>query len=150
VRPEVVRYNRRLGENYAKPKAAKTLILVPQTETKPFHKSREYKEIRRSFGRIFREASEPHVCFYAAPFGIVPIELDETYPLSQHETAMPLDKETVEHVATQMTEYIQNARYETVILVHDPQNWNNAILDACKRICRKNKTRLKTIFYQRD
>jgi len=150
ARPEIVRYSRRLRQNYTRPRAAKTLILIPQTEVKPFHKAREYKQIRRSLYKTFDKASKPHVCFYAAPFGIIPLELDEMYPLSQHETSMPLDKETIEHVATQVVDYLRHTSYDTVILIHDAQNWNNTILNICKETCRKNKNNLKTVLFKRS
>jgi len=139
-RPEVVQYRKRLTERYSKPKKAKILLLLPQTRTKPFHKTNEYvntanflqKLLGKSWGRI-------HVCFYAAPFGLVPIELDEIYPLSQHETALPLDNETKEYVANQIAQYIEGRDYEAVVLLHKPEDWNSTILKACKKTCLKRK-----------
>jgi 7-cyano-7-deazaguanine tRNA-ribosyltransferase len=142
IRPEVIRHQKLLDERYTPPKQAKTLILIPQTTTKPFHKSYEYKLIRK---KLKQEISHAHVCFYAAPFGIIPIELDEVYPLSQHETAMPLDKEIIEHVATQIAEYIKRTNYKAVTLIHDQQNWNNTIFKAVKRACKQNNITLKII-----
>jgi 7-cyano-7-deazaguanine tRNA-ribosyltransferase len=142
IRPEVVRHQKLLTERYIPPEQAKTLILIPQTTTKPFHKSHEYRQLRE---KLKRETAKAHICFYAAPFGIVPIELDEVYPLSQHETAIPLDKETVDYVANQITEYIKRTRYRSVILLNDPDNWNRTILNACKNVCRKDNIHLKTV-----
>jgi 7-cyano-7-deazaguanine tRNA-ribosyltransferase len=136
IRPEVVRHRKLLAERYTSPEAAETLLLIPQTSTKPFHKSHEYKGIRKTFKL---EIYSANICFYAAPFGIIPIELDEVYPLSQHETAMPLDKETIQNVAEQTASYINHTNPKTIILVHDPQNWNTAILNACKEICKQKQ-----------
>jgi 7-cyano-7-deazaguanine tRNA-ribosyltransferase len=141
-RPEIVRYQKLLAERYTPPKQARTLLLVPQTQTKPYSKSYEYKQIRK---KLKHETAEAHVCFYAAPFGIVPSELDEVYPLSQHETAMPLDKETTEYVAEQTADYIRRAKPKTVILIHDPQNWNTTVLKAVRKACKQNSVALKTI-----
>jgi len=85
------------------------------------------------------------VCFYAAPFGVIPIELDETYPLSQHETVQPLDKETITYVANQIRDYINRTNYKTVVLINDPENWNKTILNTCKKICRQKNIKFKTI-----
>jgi predicted RNA-binding protein len=109
---------------------------------KPFHRSQQYKKIRRILRQEIREAD---VCFYAAPFGIIPIELDEVYPLSQHETAMPLDKETIEHVAQQTANHIKTTQPKTVILIYDPKNWNNTILKTVTKTCKQNNITLKTI-----
>jgi len=146
MRPEVVHYRKNLTERYIKPKQAKILLLIPQTQIKPFHKSREYKQIAKLLNHEFKEAaSKVHVCFYAAPFGVIPIELDETYPLSQHETVLPLDKETMAYVANQIAEYIKQTNYETIILLNDPENWNKTILNTCKRTCRQKNIKFKSV-----
>jgi predicted nucleotide-binding protein (sugar kinase/HSP70/actin superfamily) len=81
--------------------------------------------------------NQVHVCFYASPFGVVPMELDEVYPLSQHEIVLPLDKESVEYVASQVAEYITHMNYGTVFLLNDPKNWNKMVLKGCRRACSK-------------
>lgn len=139
-RPEVVRHEKRLQEDYSPPKNAKTLLLTPQTRTKPFHKAVEFKKIRQVIAHVEQNLpdSKVHVCFYTAPFSVVPIELTEVYPLSQHEAAMPLDQETISHVASQVAAYIKRTNYKSVVLINDPENWNNAIQKTCKAAC-KNK-----------
>jgi len=146
MRPEVVHYRKNLTERYAKPKQAEILLLVPQSQTKPFHKSREYKQIAKLLNSKPREnLGKVHVGFYAAPFGVIPIELDETYPLSQHETVQPLDKETITYVANQMGDYINRTNYKTVILINDPENWNKTILNTCKKICQEKNIKFKNL-----
>ena len=146
MRPEVVHYRKNLTERYAKPKHAETLLLTPQTQTKPFHKSREYKQIAKLLNHELKEnLSKVHVCFYAAPFGVIPIELDETYPLSQHETVQPLDKETITYVANQIADYINRTNYKKVILLNDPENWNKIILKTCKKTCQQKNIKFKSV-----
>jgi 7-cyano-7-deazaguanine tRNA-ribosyltransferase len=140
ARPEILHYQKRLQERYAKPKQATTLLLFPQTQTKPFHKAHEY----RQFAKTLRQKNA-HICFYAAPFGIIPIELDEVYPLSQHEIAPPLDMETKEHVAQQTTDYIKRAGYKNVILVDDPENWGKTVRNACRRACKQTTATLNIL-----
>ena len=92
--------------------------------------------VRRFLKRLDPELAKTiHVCFYEAPFGVVPLELDEVYPLSQHEVAMPLGKETMDYVAEQVEEYIKNAEYSLVVLLHDPQNWGNIVKNAVAKAC---------------
>jgi 7-cyano-7-deazaguanine tRNA-ribosyltransferase len=148
TRPEIVRHRKRLEARYSPPKNAKTLLLAPQTRMKPFHKSQEFKQIEK---KLNEHLENVHVCFYAAPFGVIPIELDEVYPLSQHETATPPDKETINYVANQIANYIHRTNYKKVILINDPENWNKTILNTCKKTCRQkhiafqnlNKTKLQ-------
>ncbi len=144
-RPEVTRHRRLLTERYAPPEEADSLMLFPQTRTKPFHKSKVFREKQKNLDE-HSEVKNAHVCFYAAPFGIVPIELDEVYPLSQHETALPLDRETIDYVAKQVHDYIARTRYDRVILVNDPENWGKSIINACKRACRKKGVTFKSMF----
>jgi 7-cyano-7-deazaguanine tRNA-ribosyltransferase len=144
VRPEVVRHRKKMLERYYPPGESKTLVLVPQTRTKPFHKSREFKEIAKLLRGLPRELlNKVHVCFYAAPFGVTPVELDEVYPLSQHEIALPLDKETVEYVANQVFQYIIHTNYDTVILLHNPENWGETVLESCEKACFERKVMFK-------
>jgi 7-cyano-7-deazaguanine tRNA-ribosyltransferase len=144
ARPEIVRHRKRLAERYTPPREAKILLLLPQTRRKPFHKSQMSKDI---IGQV--HASEKpnlfHACFYSAPFGVVPAELDEVFPLSQHETVQTPDKETAEYVATQLAEYISRNGYETVALIDDTENWGKSVLNACRRACKKKKINFKRI-----
>jgi 7-cyano-7-deazaguanine tRNA-ribosyltransferase len=145
-RPEVVHYRNRLRENFAPPKTARTLLLVPQTRSKPFHKAREFDRIKQILKRMEPERSgRVHVCVYEAPFGVVPMELDEVYPLSQHEASLPLDKETIDYVAAQVTEYVKRSNYSSVVLVHDPQIWGNAVKNAARKACLAKKLPFKHV-----
>ena len=144
VRPEVVRHRKRFSERYTPSHEARILLLIPQTQTKPYHKSKEFKEVAKLLRTRFKDyANDVHACFYVAPFGIVPTELDEVYPLSQHETALPLDRETIEYVAIQTADYINRTNYDTVVLLHNPQNWNNTVLSLCRKACSTKNIRLK-------
>jgi len=144
TRPEVVRHRKRLAERYSLPKEAKILLLMPQTRIKPFHKSKEFKEVMKLLRSAFgKRLDEVDTCFYAAPFGVIPIELDEVYPLSQHEVALPLDKETIDYVSNQVADYIKNTIYEMVMLLHDPENWNQDVLNTCRKTCLKKNIKFK-------
>ena len=81
-------------------------------------------------------ASKIHTCVYSAPFGVVPLELDEVYPLSQHEAALPLDLETVDYVASQTFEYIKRTTYGSVLLLNDAKLWKDTVKKACRSACR--------------
>jgi 7-cyano-7-deazaguanine tRNA-ribosyltransferase len=143
-RPEIVRYTKRLAERYTPPKHAMTLLLLPQERRKPFHKSKTYTCIARQL-RSPENSKRVHVCFYGAPFSIVPAELDEVYPLSQHETVLPPDSETLKHVVMLVTDYISRADYEIVVLLNDPENCGRYLLDACRKTCSEKKIRFRHI-----
>ena len=144
ARPEIVRHRKRLFERYTPPGEAKILLLLPQTQRKPFHKSNLFSDVIGQLSAL-QNPNRFHECFYSAPFGVAPTELDEVYPLSQHETVQTPDKETSEYVATQLADYISRTGYETVVLFDDPENWGKSVLDACRRACTKKKIKFKRI-----
>jgi 7-cyano-7-deazaguanine tRNA-ribosyltransferase len=151
ARPEVSHYRKRLAERFSTPENKRILLLAPQTRKKPFHKAHEFNRIKQVFKRLGKELSDKvHVCFYAAPFGVIPLELDEVYPLSQHEIALPLDQETGDYVATQVSEYIMRAHYETVVLLHDPQQWGNNVKAQCAKACRKKGIAFEAVDIKRE
>ena len=136
ARPQVNHYRKRLQKRYCPPENKRVLLLAPQTRKKPFHKAHEFNRIRQVSKNLGNQLSnQVHVCFYAAPFGVIPLELDEVYPLSQHEIALPLDSETVDYVANQVGEYISQKHYETVVLLHDLQQWGNSVKAQCTKAC---------------
>ncbi len=145
-RPEVVRHRKRLFERYSPPEGKKVLILLPQTQTKPFNKSKEHrriqKEIQETLGEKIREI---HFCTYAAPFGVVPTELDEVYPLTQHETTSHPDAETIEYTAKQIANYVTSKSYNQVFLLQDVEAWKGKITARCRQACRKKGIPLLTL-----
>ncbi|MEM1753744.1 MAG: tRNA guanosine(15) transglycosylase TgtA [Candidatus Methanomethylicaceae archaeon] len=81
-RPEVIRYKNRLEERYEKPENKEVLLLLPMPKSKPFNKSKIFKKAIKIVGE------NVHICFYGDPFGIIPSELAETFPLSQFESSL--------------------------------------------------------------
>jgi len=146
IRPEVVRHRQRLFERYSPPKEADVLVLLPQTRTRPFHKSREHRGALRGMQqKLGNKMDKVHVCTYAAPFGVTPQELDEVYPLSQYEIATPLDDETTRYTARQVSNYIETTNYKRVVLVQDVKIWKGRIATACRRACKQKKISLTVL-----
>jgi len=146
ARPEVLHYKNQLLKNYQPPINSKILLLLPQTHKKPYHNTRIYKKVKNIIKKTLRDQSElVHVCFYTAPFGIIPIEIDEVYPLSQNEVTTPFDSETKEYIAILLSEYIKKFQYETVILLNDFSQWDNKVADSCKNMCVIKKMQFKEL-----
>jgi 7-cyano-7-deazaguanine tRNA-ribosyltransferase len=145
-RPEILRYQNKLSKDYSKPEKTPILALFPQMKTKPFHKSHEYKFMEHLIRKkLKKQEFQMHVCIYSAPFGVVPIELDEIYPLSQHETAMPFDAETKETALHELLDYIRRSKYKRVLLVNKADDWGDDACVACRKICREKGIRLQII-----
>jgi 7-cyano-7-deazaguanine tRNA-ribosyltransferase len=138
VRPEIIHYRKQLCRNYEPPKETKILFLVPQTRNKPFHKAPEFKKIRQLLRIIGKDLTAlVHICVYSSPFGIVPLELDEVYPLSQHESSLPFDIETIDYVANQIIKYIKRSSYVGVVLLNDQKLWFDYVKAACSSVCKE-------------
>jgi len=138
MRPEVVRYKKLFEERYSPPEKAKILVLLPQLSKKPFHKAKEVKSlIKKMEQKLLGNHTAFHICIYAAPFGVIPLELDEMYPLSQHEIATPMDLETIKYVAEQVKNFIAASSYKKVVLVEDLA-WKGKVSAACGHINRKD------------
>jgi predicted RNA-binding protein len=113
---------------------------------KPFHNAREWRDILSNVHENLGErSSRIHMCVYSAPFGIVPLELDEVYPLSQHEVAVPLDTETVDYVAGQVAAYVEGMSYEKIVFLEDQKIWRRVVTNACRRACKKKNIRFSNL-----
>ena len=130
-RPEILTHKRRLLENYEKPEKADILLLLPQPESKPFHRSPEYRRVEKIFEGLVEDGFDVervHVCFYSIPFGVVPVEVDEVYPLSQFEASKPYTQKMVEEMAKTIVEYVNVEGYSRVLLHPDPNFLNRKTL----------------------
>jgi len=120
-RPEVIRYRSRLRRRYSPPKGVKVLLLIPEVAEKPFHRSKEVaKLLSNAVNSLLRKV---HVCIYSYPFGVVPLELDDVYPLSQYEATLPPTFKY--HVLKALRNYLKAFKkvYEAVVIYGDSSTW---------------------------
>jgi 7-cyano-7-deazaguanine tRNA-ribosyltransferase len=136
ARPEVLRYRNKLRK-WSPPTKSTILVLLPRPNAKPFHNSREYKKIKELIiEAIGEDTLNIDFCFYAAPFGIIPLELDSVYPLSQFEMSTPIDRETRTYVVKQVQNYImQQGRKYNHILLHPNDLFGKKIMNVCRKLC---------------
>jgi len=146
ARPEVTRHIRRLEMNYRPPMETDRLLLVSAPAVKPFRMFHKYRRLRRIVDEVSASlASSIHICFYAAPFGVVPVELAETYPLSQFEAVDPLDRETLEFTAIQVARYVEGGSYSEVILHRGVGILDLLVEDGCRKVCQKSEVQLAVV-----
>lgn len=132
ARPEIIRYRKRLSERYRPPEWAKTLLLVPDLEAKENRRRKFIKKIISLACRRYGLDSEAiHVCFYSPPFGVIPMELSETYPLYQHECAYPPGNEVIEYIVERILDYISTTHYERVVIFAEEGSWSRRVADLC-------------------
>jgi 7-cyano-7-deazaguanine tRNA-ribosyltransferase len=146
ARPEVNRHARRLRENYSPPPEADTLLLVTAPKWKPFSKSQENQRLSKALAEgLGGDAERVHVCFYTAPFGVVPVELSETYPLSQFEAPKPLDRETLEYAAEQVGSYLKENNYSSSVLHSGGDTLDALVRARCGEVLKETGRPLATV-----
>ena len=144
IRPEILHYRNKLFNNCQPADNVKILLLLPQTHKKPYHKAYEFKKIKRLLNKFSDEQKGAiNIVFYSTPFGIIPLELDEIYPLSQNEISFPVDNETKQYIAVQILEYIKKFHYKTIIMLYDSALLENKLFD----LFRETFEKLKIQFY---
>jgi len=85
-RPLFHRYDLKLRNNYRVPNEAKFLILLPELDVK----GEKSPSIKTWFEEIDNNLIIPrevlHISFISAFYGIIPLELTQTFPMGQHES----------------------------------------------------------------
>lgn len=148
ARPEVTRHVKRLTERYTPPEYAKILLLVPDFETKSTRRRKRLKKIAslacKKLGLILNTI---HICFYSPAFGIIPIELSETYPLYQYEYAYPPDINVMNYMAEKILDYIINMPYTEVVILAESNSWSENLSKICieKALKREIKTKISIL-----
>ena len=129
ARPEVVRYRKRLIERFS-PRPG-LLLLLPPPPSRPFSRSPEHEALFHALCSSLGpgEAAEIQVCLYTAPFGPVPLELDQVHPLSQHEVAEP-DEEMIRYTAALTADFVKSKGLGPVLLVSDGSPLARAVEEA--------------------
>lgn len=124
-RPEVVRYAKRLAERYRPPRLP-TLALMPAFE-------RERPKLEKP-GRT-------HLVRLIPPFGVVPEELEDVYPLGQFQVPQELDERQIQSTVAALSNYLQKfaGYYERILLFNDPVHWGTTLVKACGQVGEKLK-----------
>ena len=122
-KPEVGKHQEQLLNNYRKPIGKEILVLLTEPKSRPFNGNQGFKKLRKKV-----KDPKVHFCFVAAPYGIIPADLAETYPLSQFEIAKPLDYETIQHTLGAVIEYIKAHPHKHMIAILNHSPLNNELL----------------------
>ena len=137
-RPEVTRYHRLLEANYSPPAGADTLLLVKAPNTRPYRADPAYRGLRKTLSTELGEAFDGlHICFYAPPYGCIPEDLSETYPLSQYDIAEPVDEETIEFTAQSVARHIGLGGFNRIVLHQGVERLDMLVAEASREACKK-------------
>lgn len=142
IRPEIIRAKECILKNYKKPQGMNNLILLPQTDVKPYHENQYIKMIIKKL----EQKNKFHLCVYAIPYGIVPIEIDDAYPFSQTEVTFPPDIETIQASVIQAIKYIKKNKYKTLIALIKKDNFGLSLEKELKKLEKESRIKLKILY----
>ncbi len=120
MRPEVLRYLERFLKDVSIKK--KVLLLLPESEVKPFYKSPSYIKLIKGLGG---ELKKVQVAFLSIPFGIVPVEISDVYPLSQYLSSLELDYKVMKEVVKHVKEFVKRNSFNKIILLNHLKAYNS-------------------------
>lgn len=143
ARPEIQRFQHRVIHRYEKPPSTHILLLLPCSAKKPYSFSKSHK--------LFREAIQSaenqwviHELILTSPLGLVPRELELTYPASAYDIAVTghWDEDEKKMMRVLLQQYLQNNTYDATIM-HIPPSIQAFVDDLLKNphiTCRDSPT----------
>jgi archaeosine synthase len=128
-RPEVRRFQERVMQRFEKPASTKILLLLPCSAKKPYSFSKTHKLFRERIQSV-ENPGVVHEVILTSPLGLVPRELELTYPASCYDIAVTghWDEDEKQMIRTQLQCYLQRNVYVSIIL-HIPSVIQEFIAD---------------------
>ena len=116
-RPEVARFRRRLDTRYRKPTSARVLALLPCSATKPYSDSKTHRILATAMERV-RNVHAVHEVVLTSPLGIVPRELERTYPAAQYDLPVTghWDEDEKQMIREALTALLARSRYDAIVV----------------------------------
>lgn len=88
-RPLIYRYEKRLLANYRVPKDVKYLMILPELDTKANSSATTQKWLEIIDNNRILPRELIHIIFCSEFFGLIPLELVDTFPMGQYESIRP-------------------------------------------------------------
>jgi archaeosine synthase len=130
-RPDVIRWRRRLVDRYSRPRGARALVLLPCSAKKPYSRSRSHRRFREAIALSGRAATV-HEVIVTSPLGLVPRELEYTYPAKHYDIPVTghWDMDEVKMVQ-EMVRWLVSANEYDLVISHlgDEREAVNEVLD---------------------
>jgi 7-cyano-7-deazaguanine tRNA-ribosyltransferase len=139
LRPEVTRHLMKLNTTPV-PAPAEILVILPEPQKRPFSKTKEQRKYRKILRGVFQDHDlrKVHICTVSKFFGLIPMELDETYPLAQHEVPRTMDLESKKLISHTIKVYIKNHKYSAAVIHFDHrvigQESVKRIMESCNEL----------------
>ena len=132
TRPEVRRFQERVIQRYRKPERAKVLLLLPCSAKKPYSFSKSHQLFAERLQSL-RNPSVVHELILTSPLGLVPRELELSYPASAYDITVTghWDEDEKKMMRTLLEQYLTKNTYDTVIM-HLPASLQEFTRDLLK------------------
>jgi len=136
-RPEVVRFRERVKERYMPPSNVALVILLPCSARKPYSKSRTHKMFREAIkcgaGPKFHLI---HEVIITSPLGIVPRELEMTFPAAHYDVPVTghWDREEMEIAISALVNYFQKIGGKIGIIAHVENAYKEIVEEAISQL----------------
>ncbi len=141
-RPEVTRHLKKL-ETLPQNKETDILLILLEPKTKPFYKSKEHNQILKILTDLpENQQKRIQITTKSTIFGLIPLELEEVYPLSQHINLEP-DPITTKHTSQTITKYLTTHNYQKVIIPITPEEETS--FELIRKVCHEKNIELYTI-----
>ena len=148
LRPEVRRFQERVIQRFEKPASTQVLLLLPCSAKKPYSFSKSHK----LFKECLLNLANPfvvHEVIVTSPLGLVPRELELTYPASTYDVAVTgyWDEDEKKMIREYLQRYLQKNRYDATIL-HIPPAMQSFICDLFEEpmvTCRDSPTAVESL-----
>lgn len=129
-RIEVVRFAHRIQERYTPPDLD-VLLLLPCAARKPYSTSQSHQKFILTLGKYRKFV---HEVIITSPLGIVPRELELTYPAAHYDTAVTghWDEEEKAWVSGCLENYLSKHRYKAIVA-----HVEGAYREICERVAEK-------------
>ena len=124
-RVEIQRFADRVTSRY-RPRLDAPLVLLPCSARKPYSESQSHEQFSRAIGY------RGHVVSMTSPIGVVPNELETTYP-AQHYDSVVTGRWTeteIEFVASVLERYLRRAGYDRHVAHVPPEGYR----EICERV----------------
>jgi len=138
TRPEIIRYQKRLLENYISPTTTRQrIILLPDKYLEPF---RQNIDSDISLQTLLRDP-ELHLCSYNLTYGIIPNELADVYPLSQTEDYVKPTPTVLRKTTKIIAEWLQRSPYKTRVIVVE-ETWQRKLAESVRKRVTRSKIQI--------
>ncbi|MEM4971496.1 MAG: tRNA guanosine(15) transglycosylase TgtA [Sulfolobales archaeon] len=135
AKPQIIRTRRKL-ERYLEylvdreARQGRIFALIPgDSSSKPFSSSKAYAEAMERLA-VERDLEEVYIVFYTPYLGLVPEDLEDTYPFSQHEAPNEYEGEELDRLAKEIWRFIRRVRgrgADAIFISSDSAPWSKEV-----------------------